>query len=69
MIKTYDSNTRPKTFYAKYTRERGTNSWTLERVNRLDKKNQYSQSLSRENKREFGSALKQAMCDGDVYVA
>ena len=69
MINEYTSNTRPKTFYAKFTRERGRNSWTLERVNRLDVTNQYEQSLSRENKRQFGSALKNACQDGTMYVA
>ena len=63
------SNTKPKTFYAKLTRERGTNSWTVDRVNRLDVTNQYAQKLARENKREFTSAIKQAAYDGSLYVA
>ena len=63
------SNTRPKTFYAKLTREQGNNSWTVERVNRLEVTNQYSQSITRDNKREFTSALKKAVADGQLYVA
>jgi hypothetical protein len=63
------SNNRAKTYYAKLTRERGKNSWTVERVNRLDVANQFSQTLTRDNKREFTSAVKQAACDGTLYVA
>jgi len=62
------SNNRPKTYYAKFTRERGKNSWTVERVNRLDVTNQYEQSLSRDNKREFTSAVKKAASEGTLYV-
>ena len=69
MIKYLTPNNRSKTFYAKFTREQGKNSWTLERVNRLDKTNQYAASLSKENKREFTSALKKAVDDGSLYVA
>jgi hypothetical protein len=68
MIKYLTPNNRSKTYYAKFTREQGNNTWTVERVNRLDKSNQYSCSLSRDNKREFTSALKKAAADGTMAV-
>ena len=68
MIKTLTSNNKPKTYYAKFTRERGKNTWTLERVNRLDVTNQYEQKITRESKREFTSALKKAVDAGTLMV-
>ena len=68
MIKYLTPNNSSKTYYAKFTREQGNNTWTVERVNRLDKSNQYSFSLERDNKREFTSALKKAVADGNMLV-
>lgn len=69
MIKNLTSNNREKTYYGKFTRLRGKNTWVVERVNRLDADNQYSQTLKRDNKREFTSAIKKAADSGTLLVA
>jgi|10_taG_2_1085330.scaffolds.fasta_scaffold00094_40 hypothetical protein len=69
MIKEMTSNNRAKTFYVKLTREQAKNTWTVERVNRLDVANQYSQTITRDNKRELTSAIKAAVDNGTLYVA
>jgi len=50
-------NLRPKTFYAKFTRNRN-GSFELARVNVLDVKNQFATSIRRADKRDFTRALR-----------
>jgi hypothetical protein len=52
-----NKNLRAKTFYAKFTRNRN-GSFELARVNVLDVKNQYAQSIRRADKRDFTRALR-----------
>jgi hypothetical protein len=57
-------NVRPKTFYAKFTRNRN-GSFELERVNVLEVQNQYSQRIRRADKRDFTRAL----LNSDIVVS
>ena len=57
-------NVRPKTFYAKFTRNRN-GSFELERVNVLEVQNPYSQRIRRADKRDFTRAL----LNSDIVVS
>ena len=57
-------NVRPKTYYAKFTRNRN-GSFELERVNVLEVQNQYTQRIRRADKRDFTRALR----NNEIVVA
>jgi len=56
MIDYSSRSLRPKTFYAKFIRNRN-GSFELERVNVLDVKNQFATRIRRADKRDFTRAL------------
>jgi hypothetical protein len=57
MIDYTSRNLRPKTFYAKFVRNRN-GSFELSRVNVIEASNQYATRIRRADKRDFTRALR-----------
>ena len=63
----FAENARPKTLYVQFTRT-SNGTYKVEKARALDRKNQYSRSIKRVNKRTVARELKNATSSGRLLV-